>query len=87
MNSSVEQNSVDAFVSAITVGAIRRVQQALNRQGFDAGHVDGVWGDTTVAAIKTFQRQKKLKVTGRLNSETVAALGLIKDETIGSGAY
>jgi hypothetical protein len=86
VNSSVEQNSVDTFESEITMGAVRRVQQALNRQGFYAGRVDGVWGHNTIAAIKAFQRQKKLRVNGRLDSETVASLGLVKGETVGSGA-
>jgi|GEM_PF-2382310 len=57
----------------LTQGQLQQVQSGLR----DAGHdvkVDGVWGPQTVEALKNYQQQKSLKVTGTLNSETLAAL-------------
>ena len=57
----------------LTQGQLQQVQSGLR----DAGHdikVDGVWGPQTVDALKSYQQQKSLNVTGTLNSETLAAL-------------
>jgi len=47
----------------------KQIQKAL---GIKA---DGAYGPKTVRAMKKFQRAHKLRVTGRPNSETLAALG------------
>lgn len=56
-------------------GLLRRVQQQLNRRGFDAGYADGILGKRTQAAIHAFQLQQGL-ASGRLSVETLDALGL-----------
>jgi peptidoglycan DL-endopeptidase CwlO len=48
---------------------IEAVQQALNSSG-DKIKVDGIWGMKTEAALKQFQEQHHLKVTGRLDRAT-----------------
>jgi peptidoglycan DL-endopeptidase CwlO len=45
------------------------VQQALNNNGAKLA-VDGKWGPKTEAAVKQFQQQHGLKVTGHLDRET-----------------
>jgi peptidoglycan hydrolase-like protein with peptidoglycan-binding domain len=61
--------------AAIAPERVRSVQEALNGQG--AGlTVDGYWGPKTRAALENYQRQNNLPVTGRLDNETVARLGL-----------
>lgn len=51
------------------------VQQALNRHG--AGLVaDGVSGSNTRTALRAFQREAGLPITGRADEGTLAALGL-----------
>jgi peptidoglycan hydrolase-like protein with peptidoglycan-binding domain len=67
---------------------VMQVQKALDGKGFDPGRSDGVWGPETVAAIKKFQQKNDLKPDGKLDRQTVAALGLSKEEptTTGSGA-
>jgi peptidoglycan hydrolase-like protein with peptidoglycan-binding domain len=51
------------------------VQTALNNNGAHLD-VDGRMGPKTVAALKTFQKQHKLKVTGKLDRATARALGV-----------
>jgi peptidoglycan hydrolase-like protein with peptidoglycan-binding domain len=54
----------------------RTVQQRLKDQGFYYGEVDGRGGDETSAAIRRFQINHGLKVTGQLNDETLRSLGV-----------
>ena len=55
---------------------IRQVQQALQKDGFDSGRVDGRWGPETQSAVKQFQQSKQMQPTGKLDEKTVADLGL-----------
>ena len=68
----------DQFASALVTNATVQVQQALKRRGFDVGPVDGIWGPTTAEAIRMFQKENGLRVSGRLDPETVAELGLAR---------
>jgi peptidoglycan hydrolase-like protein with peptidoglycan-binding domain len=54
---------------------IAQVQTALNANGAHL-QVDGRSGPKTTAALKAFQRQHKLKVTGQPDSATVKVLGV-----------
>lgn len=55
---------------------IKDLQQALNREGFDSGNVDGVWGPDTRAAVSNFQERQNIAGNGELNDETLSALGV-----------
>lgn len=55
---------------------VRKVQQALDKDGFKAGRADGRWGSETENAVKQFQQSKQLQATGQLDQQTVADLGL-----------
>lgn len=55
---------------------VRKIQQALDKEGFKSGHVDGIWGHETQNAVKQFQQSKQLPATGQLDEQTVADLGL-----------
>ena len=56
---------------------VRTAQQALKEKGFDPGPVDGMMGPRTQQAIKQFQEsQANLKPTGKLDQQTLAALGI-----------
>jgi peptidoglycan hydrolase-like protein with peptidoglycan-binding domain len=50
------------------------VQQRLNVLGYDVGQPDGSFGPTTTAAVKQFQTDHKLPVTGVVDAATWAAL-------------
>ena len=65
--------SMPAYESRDT---IRSVQQNLNDHGYNAGPVDGIMGPRTRAALKEFQQANGLKEDGRLDQQTLAALGV-----------
>src|SRR5262245_49019148 len=44
--------------------AVRDLQQALKVLGHDPGPINGVFGDTTEAAVKAFQQEKEIAVDG-----------------------
>jgi peptidoglycan hydrolase-like protein with peptidoglycan-binding domain len=54
---------------------IENAQKSLKQQGHDPGTVDGVVGPQTVAALRAYQKQQGLDVTGRLDAATLARLG------------
>lgn len=53
---------------------IEQVQKALKQQGHDPGRVDGVMGAQTTAALRAYQKEQGLSVTGRLDDATLAKL-------------
>ena len=57
--------------------AVRALQQALTAHGITvSGGVDGVFGQGTLNAVKTFQTSKGLIASGEVNSTTAFLLGL-----------
>src|SRR5688572_24089456 len=57
-------------------GAIENVQKALKEKGHDPGTIDGVMGPRTTAALRAYQKEQGLKVTGSLDTATRSKLGL-----------
>jgi len=57
-------------------GTVRDAQLALNEKGYDVGRVDGQFGPNTQGAVRRFQSEKGLAPSGRLDSATLAALGV-----------
>ncbi len=55
---------------------VANVQAALNREGYDAGPVDGVIGGQTRDAIEDYQEDHGLDETGRIDSALLSSLGL-----------
>ena len=56
---------------------VRSLQQALIAQGISVGGgVDGIFGQATLNAVKTFQSNKGLVASGEVNSTTAFLLGL-----------
>lgn len=67
---------------------VRRIQQRLNQQGFDAGSVDGRWSERTQRAARSFQQAHDLAPTGRLDTDLLAALemtDILEGEVPGAG--
>ena len=83
-----------AAVAAPTVAArptandgVKRAQEALKLAGYDVGTPDGVAGTRTVAALRKFQADKGIAVTGKVDSATLGALGLAGGmQSAGAGA-
>jgi Putative peptidoglycan binding domain. len=53
---------------------VTMAQQSLTKAGLYKGKVDGKWNDELSGAIKKYQTQNKLKVTGKLDEETLKKL-------------
>ncbi len=52
------------------------VQRALSRRGFYRGGIDGDIGPGTRAAIRSYQYQRGLEVTGRIDGTLLRSLGI-----------
>lgn len=69
---------------------IRRVQEALRREGFDPGPVDGLLGPRTTHAVRDFQYARRmtagqggpLRWPGTVGPSTLAALGVGPGRTV-----
>jgi photosystem II stability/assembly factor-like uncharacterized protein len=68
---------------AVSDDLVRKAQEALERAGYEIGTPDGQIGPRTNAAIKRFQTDRYLPVTGNLDDTTLAALGI---SSSGSGS-
>jgi localization factor PodJL len=65
----------DAGETITTRDVVSRVQQALNRLGYQVGSPDGVAGPKTSEAIRTFERGTGMNETGKVNPRLLAVLG------------
>ena len=57
-------------------GLVRAVQSALNDQGYDAGYPDGVIGAQTRDALRSYQNDHGLAVTGWIDGSVRSSLGV-----------
>lgn len=57
---------------------VYQAQEKLKDLGYDPGRPDGILGKKTKAAIRHFQRDNGLPVTGKIDEQTKAKLGLLK---------
>jgi len=60
-----------------TGSIVMDAQQALAAKGYTPGPIDGVMGPRTRAALRTFQTNSGLPVTGELDGLTLRALALL----------
>jgi photosystem II stability/assembly factor-like uncharacterized protein len=65
--------------------SILRVQEALNIAGYHLGTPDGKPGPVTLAALKKFQGDRHLPVTGKFDDITLAVLGVSKGNGASAG--
>jgi peptidoglycan hydrolase-like protein with peptidoglycan-binding domain len=61
---------------ALKAEAVRTIQGRLKQLGLYAGDADGIWGDSTQAALERFQRDRGLQASGRLDPNTLTTMGL-----------
>ena len=66
----------DVRGGALNADAVRSIQSRLKQFGFYAGEADGIWGDSTQAALERFQRDRGLQVSGSVNPNTLTTMGL-----------
>ena len=60
-------------------GFIGRVQEKLRELGFDAGPVNGDFGEKTQAALAQFQLSRAIPAGGQLDDLTLEELGVERD--------
>jgi photosystem II stability/assembly factor-like uncharacterized protein len=56
--------------------AVKRAQESLNLAGYDVGKPDGIAGTRTVTALRKYQADRGIPVTGQFDEATLGALGL-----------
>ena len=64
----------DSLRKGSTGSAVKDLQTKLKKLGFYNAYVDGSYGDTTVAAVKAFQKKYNLTADGVAGSETLKKL-------------
>ena len=62
----------------LSAEVVTQIQQALNNAGYHLGEPDGKLGPITLAALKRFQNDRHLPLTGKADDITLAALGISK---------
>ncbi|WCM92432.1 peptidoglycan-binding protein [Acidovorax sp. NCPPB 2350] len=70
----VDGGAAPSQTKAGTAMSVREAQARLNALGYDVGAPDGGLGPKTANALRTYQKDKGLPVTGRLDTATADAL-------------
>ena len=88
VGSVVIANSMNSstVISANTTNT-RIVQAKLSNLGYYNGAIDGVFDDATINAIKDYQQDKNLAVTGNLDIATTTALGVTDNSQANTDLY
>lgn len=60
-----------------TAATIVRVQTLLHDRGFYTGPISGILDDDTRAALRSYQEEMKLDMSGAIDSATLNALGIV----------
>lgn len=55
-------------------GAVKEAQRQLHEAGYLSGAADGVYGSQTASAVRAFQQERGLSVTGKIDKTTWKAL-------------
>ena len=67
---------VDRAPVELSKDDMRKVEEALKTKGYDPGKIDGVVDDANRAAIRSFQKDKSLPITGTVDNRTAEELGV-----------
>lgn len=70
---AIKQSPVSKLPKTAT--QIQKVQAGLADLGYAPGPIDGVMGEQTVQAIRSFERDHRLKVTGKVTEALLKELG------------
>ncbi len=58
---------------------IHRIQKKLIALGYRPGPIDGIWGKKTSSALRQFQKDQGLPLTGKLDRETASLLSFSEE--------
>ena len=78
--------SLSITASAQYSPEIYQVQKALQELRYSPGLLDGFWGNGTQNAIKKFQRDHDIPVTGLIDAQTRSKLGIEPDQNDSNGS-
>jgi peptidoglycan hydrolase-like protein with peptidoglycan-binding domain len=73
---SVNGSEGQGAALVVDASGVREVQQALNRLGYDAGPITGIWDKGTQRAMAQFQEAHGLVPNGDMTLSAIAGLGL-----------
>ena len=79
-----EQSQPQSTAPGVEQSTIKQAQEKLSSKGHDV-QADGVLGPKTQAAVKEFQQKEGIQASGRLDAETLAALG-VEEGSAGTGS-
>jgi len=60
----------------VSKSQVRNMQQKLDKKGYHSGREDGIIGPETTTALRDFQKKSGLQVTGKVDRQTLRALGM-----------
>jgi hypothetical protein len=69
--------SAIAYSQSYDKVTVFKTQKKLKELGYNPGPLDGIWGKKTESALKRFQHDNSLSMTGKLDSVTRKKLGII----------
>ena len=81
VEASALQKAKRSYSQSYEKETLYQAQKKLKELGYDSGQLDGIWGKKTENAIKKFQSDNSLSMTGRIDSENKNKLGLISAES------
>ena len=65
-----------AYRQGSSGSVVTQIQRKLAAEGYYRASVDGIYGSRTAAAVRSYQRDRGLKVDGICGPETLSALGI-----------
>ena len=65
---------------------VRQIQTKLKNWGYYNGSIDGLYGSSTLSAVKKFQKKNGLTADGIAGKKTLAAMGINSSTTSGSSS-
>lgn len=71
-----DEYSQSQYDGAYGDSSVTQVQEALAREGYYHGAIDGSVGPETRNALRRYQRDRRLEVTGRVDRAVIEALRL-----------
>jgi peptidoglycan endopeptidase LytE len=71
-------NTGGAAASAVPPATVSAAQRSLKQKGFYKGNIDGAMTPETQSAIREYQQNTNLYVTGQLDQATLSSLGVSK---------
>ncbi|MEW5726634.1 MAG: peptidoglycan-binding domain-containing protein, partial [Pseudomonadota bacterium] len=80
MEGQQQQQTSQAPSQALDESMVRQIQQQLQGQGFEV-QTDGIFGPNTRQALRQFQQEQGMQATGRVDMNTLAALGVVEGGT------